>query len=161
MTEENNTTPMSGKLLDEEQQIVLQNIAKLGKDRTKGRALALLSLDKGATRAEAGEVSGLSLGQIKYVLATFRQRGLAMFARYSFVEPQTSTEEEVPTKTVAKQVTKPAKKKKTKKDQPKKKGKKMAKKGKKPKKDKKVKGKAKGKKKGKKDKKGKKKGKKK
>ena len=60
--EEIGTTQISDKLLNEEQEIVLQNIARLGQGLTGQRALALLALDGGSTRAEAGEQSGLSLG---------------------------------------------------------------------------------------------------
>jgi hypothetical protein len=147
MSDESSTVTVSGKLLDEEQQVVLQNIARLGTGRTKGRAVALLTLDEGASRAEAGDKSGLSLGQIKYVLATFKKRGLAMFARYTFSEaeeeqiekkPEVKAEEVDVAKAAKNEKKKPKKKKKSKG-----KDKKMAKKGKKPKRDKKQKTKAK------------------
>jgi len=96
MTDENSTTQMGGRLLDEEQQVILQNIAKFGKDRTKARAVALLALDEGVTRSEACERSGLSLGQIKYLLATFHQKGMELFTGYSFGGPEPQAMEEEP-----------------------------------------------------------------
>lgn len=140
MTEQNSTTQMGGKLLDEEQQIILQNIAKFGKDRTKARAVALLALDEGVTRGEASERSGLSLGQIKYLLATFHQKGMALFTGYSFgeAEPQTMEDEPEEQPVVKKEAPK-EKKKAKKKDKPKGKRKKGDKKEKMSKKKKKVK----------------------
>jgi len=166
MTDENSTTQMDGRLLDEEQQVILQNIAKFGKDRTKARAVALLALDEGVTRSEACERSGLSLGQIKYLLATFHQKGMELFTGYSFGGPEPQAMEEEPEEQPIVKKEEPEEKekakKKDKKDKSKGKKKKGDKKEKKPKKKKKGKKKdkkAKGKK-GKKGKGGKKKGKK-
>jgi len=151
--EEKSTVQISEKILSEEQQIVLQNIARLGKGLTNQRAKALLALDEGSTRAGAGEQSGLSLGQIKYLLATFRQTGLAMFARYSSSESFSqradvehevvAKEEDQAEKAIVTKKGKKEKKKPTKKGKPRGKEKKMAKKGKKTKKKGKVKAKGK------------------
>jgi hypothetical protein len=43
------------------------------------RARALLALDDGGTRAEAGTIASLSPGQVKYVLTKFRQQRLEIF----------------------------------------------------------------------------------
>jgi len=134
--EEKNTFQISEKILNEEQQIVLQNIATLGKGLANQRALALLALDEGSTRAGAGEQSGLSLGQIKYLLATFRQTGLA---EHEVV----AKEEDQAEKAIVTKKGKKEKKKPTKKGKPRGKEKKMAKKGKKTKKKGKVKAKGK------------------
>lgn len=171
MSEEDKaTTQISEKLINEEQQNVLQNIARLGQGLANQRALALLALDDGSTRAEAGEQSGLSLGQIKYLQATFRLKGLAMFSQDVYgvvqpgaekIDPEVGPKEEVKAEkdTKIKKVKK-GKKKRRKKDKPKGKEAKMAKEEKdeleEEKKDEKVKAKGKKGKKDKKDKKGKK-----
>lgn len=43
------------------------------------RAQALLALDRGATQAEAAQVAGLSLGQLRYWLGKFRESRMAIF----------------------------------------------------------------------------------
>ena len=138
MTDENSTTQMGGRLLDEEQQVILQNIAKFGKDRTKARAVALLALDEGVTRGEACERSGLSLGQIKYLLATFHQKGMELFTGYSFGGPEPQAVEDEPEEQSGVKKETPKEKKKAKKqDKPKGKRQKGDKKKKKAKKKKK------------------------
>ncbi len=43
------------------------------------RALALMALDQGVTQSEAGELSGLSQGQVRYWRDRFREKGLSIF----------------------------------------------------------------------------------
>lgn len=40
------------------------------------RAAALLAIHQGATQAESAQSSGLSIGQVKYIVSRFRQRGM-------------------------------------------------------------------------------------
>jgi hypothetical protein len=126
------------KLLTAEERDACQKISASDAGTASQRAAALLATDLGATRAQVSEQTGLTAGQIGYLLRTFRQKRLAIFPD---VEPG---ETQPPTETVEPE----AEASKLEKD----KGKKKAKK---PKKDKKG-GKAKEKKKVKKSKKGKK-----
>jgi transposase-like protein len=43
------------------------------------RALALMALDQGVTQSEAGELSGLSQGQVRYWRDRFREKRLSIF----------------------------------------------------------------------------------
>jgi len=71
--------PNSEKLLTVEERDACRKIAAPGEGLASQRATALLAIDQGATRAQASEQTGLTLGQIGYLLRTFRQRHLAMF----------------------------------------------------------------------------------
>ncbi len=99
------------------------------------RAHALLEIDKGSTQAAAAELSGLSIGQVKYWVARFRELGLDIFPvtlRKASVENEVAEEETK--KAASEPKEKKSKSKKSKKD-------KSGKKGKKKKSDKKAKGK--------------------
>jgi hypothetical protein len=50
-----------------------------GVEPHRKRALALLALDQGVTQAEAGELSGLSRGRVRYWRDRFEQAGLGIF----------------------------------------------------------------------------------
>jgi len=67
------------KLLTVEERDVCQEIAASGEGLAGQRAAALLAIDGGATRAQASKQTGLTVGQIGYLLRTFRQKHLAMF----------------------------------------------------------------------------------
>jgi hypothetical protein len=88
-----NVTQISDSLLTEKERTYCQSIAQSGEGLMNKRAAALLALDDGSTRAEAGERSGLTLGQVRYLLATFRQKRLGMFTKEALMEmeevPQT------------------------------------------------------------------------
>jgi hypothetical protein len=71
--------PNNEKLLTVEEQDVCQEIAASGERLAGQRAAALLAIDGGATRAQASKQTGLTVGQIGYLLHTFRQKHLAMF----------------------------------------------------------------------------------
>ncbi len=81
-----NMTQISSSLLNEKERTFCQSIAQSGEGLMNKRAAALLALDGGSTRAEAGEQSGLTLGQVRYLLATFRQKRLGMFTKEALME---------------------------------------------------------------------------
>ena len=68
----------SEKLLTVEEQDACQKIAASG-GLASQRAAALLAIDQGATRAQASERIGLTLGQIGYLLRMFGQKRLDLF----------------------------------------------------------------------------------
>lgn len=89
MVEENEgkvQTP--GRLLSEEEKIFCEHLAQSGEGLMNKRATALLVLDAGSTRAEAGEQSGLTLGQVRYLLAAFRQKRIGMFTEEALMETE-------------------------------------------------------------------------
>jgi outer membrane biosynthesis protein TonB len=69
----------SEKLLTVEERDACQKVAASGTGLASQRATALLAIDEGATRAQASEQTSLTLGQVGYLLRTFRQKRLAMF----------------------------------------------------------------------------------
>jgi hypothetical protein len=95
--EKEGTTQLNDRLLSEEERTTCQNLALSGEGLMNQRAKALLALDRGSTRAEACEQSGLTLGQVRYLLATFRQKRLGMFIEEDRIEmeEQSQTEEMV------------------------------------------------------------------
>jgi len=66
------------RLLNAEERTICEQIA-IGETLDSQRAQALLIVDDGATQAEAGEQSGLTLYQVKYCLTRYRKLGMAMF----------------------------------------------------------------------------------
>lgn len=98
------------------------------------RATALLAIHEGQTQSMAAATSGLSLGQVKYIVTRFRKLGLKALAAVDEISTETveSTVESTTDKT---------KKKSDKKDKKKSKKDKKDKKDKNKKKDKKAKGK--------------------
>jgi outer membrane biosynthesis protein TonB len=70
--------PNDEKLLTIEEQDVCQKIAASG-GLASQRAAALLAIDQGATRAQTSEQTGLTLGQIGYLLHVFGQKHLDLF----------------------------------------------------------------------------------
>jgi hypothetical protein len=91
------------------------------------RAAALLSIHQGKTHAQAAETSGLSLGQIKYIVTRFRKLGMnALDAVRERPENSVDTAVEVPL-TKSKKAKADKKDKKAKKDKPKNKDKKTKK----------------------------------
>jgi CHAD domain-containing protein len=71
-------TPQESRLLAPQERTVCRQIAPRG-DHYARRALALLALDRGATQAQAGSSAHLSERRVRYWLAQFRQRRLAVF----------------------------------------------------------------------------------
>ena len=109
----------SGMLLEPQERPSCKQIAT-GKPPHSQRAQALLALDKGETQAEAGRLSGLSVGQVRYWLGRFRTNRMNIFPSES---PETDPD--------AKAMKKSKKGKKKDKKGKKKKAKKKSKKGKK------------------------------
>jgi hypothetical protein len=69
----------SEKLLTMEERNVCQKVAASEDALASQRATALLAIDGGATRAQAAEQTGLTTGQIGYLLRAFRQKHLDIF----------------------------------------------------------------------------------
>lgn len=68
MSSQNNIPP-EGKLLSAQERVAFRMISS-GNDLHGKRAIALLSIDGGATQSEAAQQSGLTPGQVKYWLGT-------------------------------------------------------------------------------------------
>lgn len=86
------------------------------------RAAALLAIHQGATQAAAAESSGLSIGQVKYIVTRFRKLGMAALTTQ---DQQPAVEEKA--KPVGKKAKVDKKTKKDKKDKKEKKDKKKVK----------------------------------
>jgi Mg-chelatase subunit ChlI len=69
---------IAGKLLSLQEREACVQIT-LTESPYNQRAQALLALDDGSTRADAAYRSGLSAGQVKYLLSRFREKRMAMF----------------------------------------------------------------------------------
>lgn len=76
------------RLLSEAERNFCEHLAQSGEGLSNQRAAALLFLDSGSTRAEAGVQSGLTLGQVRYLLAAFRQKRLSMFMEGVLMETE-------------------------------------------------------------------------
>jgi hypothetical protein len=90
---EQSTAQPGGRLLAAEEQDVCQKIAALDAGLASQRAATLLVVDEGLTRAQASERTGLTLGQIRYLMTRFRQKRLAMFPDDVLNEAQPPAEE--------------------------------------------------------------------
>lgn len=128
------TPPKSNPgILSKEDLATCQTLAKLDIKLVSQRAQALLILHEGQTQAIAAEQTGLTIGQVRYLMTLFRKSGIALFPEKVLVslsnvpeEPKTEApvtkeekkEEKPVEKTPVK--SKPKKKKKKKKDRPKK-----------------------------------------
>jgi hypothetical protein len=67
-----------GKLLSAQERIAFKMISA-GNDLHGQRAIALLEIDAGASQAQAAQQAGLTLGQVKYWLAKFREVRMEIF----------------------------------------------------------------------------------
>ncbi len=67
------------RLLTVEERVVLEKLA-LQADSEGKRAAALLALDDGASQADAAEQTGLTKGQVQYMLKKFRAQRLTAFS---------------------------------------------------------------------------------
>jgi hypothetical protein len=72
--------------LSKKERVVCEKLAAMEIDLTSQRAQALLLLDEGFTHASAAHESGLSIGQVRYALRTFRAKGLELFPEASAPE---------------------------------------------------------------------------
>lgn len=105
----------TGSLLSREQEHTCQDLSAREKGLASQRAIALLSLNGGATQLQAATVSGLTIGQVRYLLYTFRRKGMVVFPSEdnfsdSASKPAVSTSVSVG---MAEPQTSPEKKKKT------------------------------------------------
>jgi hypothetical protein len=108
--------PNNEKLLTAEERDACQKIAASDAGIAGQRAAALLATDQGATRAQASEQTGLTVGQIGYLLRTFRQKRLGMFPDVGPGEaPETEKAASEPEKDKGKKKAKKGKKAKAKK----------------------------------------------
>jgi hypothetical protein len=108
----------TSKLLKKSEKKACEQIAAVASGLEGQRAAALLALNEGLTQTAAGAKAGLTLGQVRYMLSLFREKGMSLFAAVSDEKKSSSK----------------AKKSAKKKDKPKKKDKGDKKKGKKSKK---------------------------
>lgn len=112
-------------LLSTKEQLICSKISTL-KTMEGKRAKALICLNDGDTQTATAEKSGLSYGQVKYLLSVFRKKGLSIFPEMKVTEKKPKKQKvEKPEKT------KPKKEKKMKKKDKKEKKKKQDKKSKK------------------------------
>jgi len=68
-----------GKLLSPLERNTCQKYCSADDEITKKRAKALIALDDGCTQAKAGELSGLTRGQVNYLVTLFRKKGMDLF----------------------------------------------------------------------------------
>ena len=76
--QENKQSTSKDNLLTAQEQAVCMQISKREAPHSQ-RALALLALNEGDTQGQAANKSGLSAGQVKYLVARFRNHGLEIF----------------------------------------------------------------------------------
>ena len=75
-----NTTQTETKLLTIKERNACRKIAGQNAGLASQRAAALLAVDAGETQAEASGKTELSRGQIRYLMAAFRQKRMEMFS---------------------------------------------------------------------------------
>lgn len=85
----------TGKLLSPQDREACQQLLESEAPHSQ-RAQALLALDEGATQVEAGELAGLSGGQVKYWLAKFRKEGMGIFPESALAAPEPKPEPDTP-----------------------------------------------------------------
>ena len=73
-----NNKDTSGKLLDPQEKLILEQIAAGGPPHSQ-RAQSLLAIDAGVTQKIAALQSGQTVGQVSYWLGKFRREGMAIF----------------------------------------------------------------------------------
>ena len=93
MTTEQRTAQNKESLLTSAEQEICQKIVALDTELAGSRAATLLALNQGLTRAETSRQTGLTLGQIRYLLTRFRKMRLALFSEDILSQVQPSTEE--------------------------------------------------------------------
>lgn len=106
-----NDIMQEGKLLSHQERIAFKMIAT-GNDLHGQRAIALLAVDEGATQSEAARRAGLTVGQVKYWLAKFRQVRMEIFPEQILETNQSRPEDEIDASLIADKSGKPQKKKK-------------------------------------------------
>ncbi len=72
------THPPADRLLDAQARAQCERLAA-GESPHNQRAQALLALDRGETQKDAGQLAGLSQGQVRYWMGKFRHSRMAIF----------------------------------------------------------------------------------
>lgn len=80
------TPPAANRLLTTEEREICTQIMARDISLISQRAAALLSIDSGMTQAQTVEKTGLSLGQVRYLITTFRKKGMGLFPDSVLVE---------------------------------------------------------------------------
>ena len=75
-------------LLSSKERVACQAVVAKQSGLASQRAAGLLALAEGTTQIKAAELSGLTIGQIRYLLTIFRRKGMEIF---SVVEIDTSS----------------------------------------------------------------------
>jgi hypothetical protein len=70
-----------GKLLNEKEHKACLKLCVADDEITRNRAKALMALDEGCTQSKAGTLSGLTRGQVNYLVVLFRKKGMDLFPR--------------------------------------------------------------------------------
>ena len=124
-------TKSKGSLLSPEEQALCEKVSGSGKSLHSQRAQALLAVNEGVTQVNAAELSGLTMGQVRYCIQRFRQIRAALFeTQGESKDTNRLTESESEIEDSTKPLKKPGDKKKKDKKKTKKKGKKKDQKGK-------------------------------
>ena len=75
-------------LLSAKEKKACRKVSSLKAGLVSQRAAALLAIDKGLTWAKASELTNLQLGQVRYLMTTFRKKRLNMFPEDILNNPQ-------------------------------------------------------------------------
>lgn len=113
-------TPPKSKpgILSKEDLATCQTLVKLDIKLVSLRAQALLIVHEGQTQAIAAEQTGLTIGQIRYLMTLFRKRGISFFPEKVLTNLANTPEE--PKAEEEPKTEEPEKKEEKKKDRPKK-----------------------------------------
>jgi hypothetical protein len=106
-----------GKLLNEKERKACLKLCAADHEITRNRAKAVLALDDGCTQAKAGTLSGMTRGQVNYLVVLFRKKGMDLFTLDTTAnteEQKKETADSAENKPAAKVKKKKSKKKKTK-----------------------------------------------
>lgn len=79
MTLQSSPSTSAGQLLSPANQVVCTRLSSSNTPDVCQRAAALILLDQGSTQAETSEKSGLSIGQIRYLVRRFKEKGMELF----------------------------------------------------------------------------------
>jgi hypothetical protein len=95
MSDQTTRRAAQGQWLSDSEREFCQQIAAGGESLHRQRATALLGLDSGKTYAQAAEMVGLSMGQLKYCVTAFRNKRLDIFPQFEAVVSQPEPAEAV------------------------------------------------------------------
>lgn len=85
-------TPSAGLLLSKEELTICEKISDSNIQESSQRAAALILLDRGSTQAETAEISGLSIGQVRYLVKRFKEKRLELFPAETLLQQEASAE---------------------------------------------------------------------